>query len=72
MKPQMTFVKSSQIKAIGYDTETNELYVDFNNGTTYKYLNVELEVFETMCKAESVGKYLGSFIKNVYEYIKLL
>lgn len=68
----MIMVKSSQIKAIGYDNETSELYVAFNNSTTYKYSNVPYEVYEKMLASESIGKFLGAFIKGKYEYVKVI
>ena len=64
-------VDSSNVNAVGYDEETEELYVEFHSGSTYKYLNVPYYVFEELCDADSVGQYLNKEVKNTYEYERL-
>ena len=44
-------VVSSNIKSIGY--EDNTLYVCFNSGSTYKYLNVPKSVYDALMSAVS-------------------
>lgn len=69
--PEMLPVISSNVNAVGYDEEKKELHVKFNNGSYYKYLNVGLDVYKSLRAAESVGKYLNTNIKNVYQFVKV-
>ncbi len=70
--PEMHFVTSSNIEAIGYDAPTMALYVRFlQSGETYIYYNVESWVFDQFIQADSKGKYLHDWIKPNYPYAKL-
>ena len=70
--PEMHYVDSSNIEAIGYDPTTQELHVQFlNSGDTYVYYNVEKWVFDEMMQADSKGSYLNTNIKKRYDYSKL-
>lgn len=69
---ELQHVESSNIEAIGYDTDTNELYVEFKNGSTYKYMGVPFETYQELMDAESHGTYLNANIKKGgFEYVKL-
>jgi hypothetical protein len=68
----MQFVVSSNIEAIGYDTQTRELHVRFlKSGATYVYYEVEAWVFEELTRADSKGSYLNRMIKGKYQHGKL-
>ena len=70
--PEMYFVTSSNIEAIGYDQDSMELHVRFlKSGETYVYYAVESWVFDEMIQADSKGKYLHRQIKGRYDYGKL-
>lgn len=70
--PEMHYIDSSNIEAIGYDPAMQELHVRFlKSGETYAYYNVEEWVFDEMMQADSKGAYLGANIKGRYEYGKL-
>lgn len=69
MEIAMVAVKSSNIRAIGYDKETQVLAVEFTNGV-YKYAAVPPEVHEAMMASDSVGKYFHAAIKGHYEIIE--
>lgn len=58
-------VDSSQVKAIGYDEETQTLAVTFTRGVgaIYHYPNVTKEIYEAFIGAESIGQFFGKFIK---------
>jgi hypothetical protein len=66
---EMVEVQSSNIKAVGYDSEAKELYVQYSSGT-YKYLGVEPIIFEGLKLAESKGKYMN-LVKKTYKYEKV-
>lgn len=59
---------SSQVSAFGYDAEAKVLGVQFRSGGTYHYFGVEQDVFEAMCKAESVGKFVGQQLRGKFAY----
>lgn len=70
--PEMQYVDSSNIEAIGYDFETRELHVRFlKSGDTYIYYDVEDWVFSEFLQAGSKGGYLGAQIRGRYQYSKL-
>jgi hypothetical protein len=70
--PDMAFVDSSSIEAIGYDHGAQELYVRFlKSGETYVYYDVEEWVFQEFMHTDSKGRYLNSAIKGRYQYAKL-
>ncbi len=70
--PEMIFVDSSNIEAIGYEVATRELYVRFSkSGETYVYYEVDEWVFEEFKRADSKGIYLNTNIKNTYNFGKL-
>ena len=70
--PEMQYVDSSNIEAIGYEPNNQELHVRFlKSGETYVYYNVEGWVFQELLQADSKGIYLNSCIKNRYQYAKL-
>lgn len=70
--PDMIFVDSSNIEAIGYDSATRELHVRFlKSGDTYVYYEVEEFVFEDFRRADSKGTFLNTNIKDRYTFGKL-
>lgn len=70
--PDMIFVDSSNVEAIGYESTTRELHVRFvKSGETYVYDEVEEWVFEEFKGADSKGTFLNTRIKNQYNYRKL-
>ena len=70
--PEMIFVDSSNIEAIGYDTDTLELHVRFlKSGETYAYYAIEEWRYQELMQADSKGIYLNTNIKPNYQYAKL-
>ncbi len=70
--PEMIFVDSSNIEAIGYDTVSLELHVRFlKSGETYVYYAVEEWRHQELMQADSKGVYLNTNIKPNYQYAKL-
>lgn len=66
--PEMHPVNSSNVAAVGYDAESQTVYVEFLNGSTYAYKGVPEHEFENLRTAPSVGSYLNRNYKNVYPY----
>lgn len=70
--PEMNYIDSSNIEAVGYDAGKMELHVRFSkSGETYVYYAVEEWRFQELMQADSKGKYLNSNIKPYYQYAKL-
>ena len=70
--PDMEFVASSNIEAIGYDPDSQELHVQFlKSGEIYVYYDVEEWVFQEFRQAGSKGSYLHANIKSRYRCDKL-
>lgn len=62
---QLTPVKSSNIKAVGYDASTKTLAVEFPGGV-YHFNDVPADVHAGLVGAESVGKYFASNIRGKF------
>lgn len=70
-RPEMTSVNSSNVQSVGYDPDTETVYVDFLNGSTYTYKGVPQFEFDNLREAASVGSYLHRNFKNVYPYERI-
>jgi hypothetical protein len=64
-------VKSSNIAAVGYDSASKTLEVEFKTGAAYSYSNVPPSVARSLRKAQSIGGYFANKIKANYEGKKL-
>lgn len=71
MRPEMIYVDSSNIEAIGHDDDAQELHVQFLSGGSYIYHGVPREVFEEMMNAPSKGSYLNREVKGRFDYSKV-
>jgi hypothetical protein len=68
MPPEMKWVESSNIDAIGYDDEAAELWVQFKSGSTYIYIDVPAAVAAELDFAPSKGSYFNRAIKPSYQF----
>lgn len=66
--PEMNPVISSNVASVGYDSEAQDVYVEFFSGSTYAYKGVPQHEYENLLTASSVGSYLNRNFKNVYPY----
>lgn len=67
MKP----VKSSNVKAAGYDAEAQALHIQFGNGATYRYSGVPKDVYDDLCQCESIGRFVANNLKGKFEHERL-
>ncbi|MBB2991073.1 hypothetical protein FHR72_002546 [Mycolicibacterium iranicum] len=65
--PDMEPVDSSNIYRIGYDSATEELYVEFSNGRIYVYSGVPQSTYDELFTADSKGSYMNREIKPNYD-----
>ena len=63
-------VYSSMVQEIGYDDETQEIRITYNNGQTYVYAGVDEGTALEGSKAPSVGQWVNTEIKGKYEFRK--
>jgi len=68
--PEMVYVDSSNIEAIGYDDKTQELHVQFLSGGYYIYHGVPRHIFDSFLEAPSKGSFLNREVKGVYHFTK--
>lgn len=59
-------VNSTMASAIGYDRERQILQIEFLNGLSYQYYNVELETWKRLLLSNSKGKFFNRKIKGCY------
>ncbi|MEW6495937.1 MAG: lysine--tRNA ligase [Cyanobacteriota bacterium] len=57
---------SNVIRSFDYDTTTQILRVEFNNGSIYKYHDVPEKVYQELKSAPSVGQYFNTHIREKY------
>ena len=62
--PKMHPVESSAVKAIGYDADADDAYVEYLDGGLYAYEGVPARVFEELTSAESKGTFVNTVIKE--------
>lgn len=71
MPIEMISVVSSNVKAYGYDAETQVLDVQFiNSEDTYSYDGVPAQVADGFKYAASPGQYFRNNIKGRYRFFK--
>lgn len=63
----VTKINSSMISQAAYNPEHSVMFLEFSNGTIYKYDDVPFCVFEEFSVAPSQGKFFHAEIKGNYE-----
>lgn len=66
----MQYVNSSNLVAVGYDSSSQTLRIQFNNGT-YDYHGVPQHVYQGLMSASSHGSYHARHIKNAYSFNRI-
>jgi hypothetical protein len=61
---EMQPVKSSNVKAVGYDEENKTLQVEFRSGGIYQYASVQPEMYADLLAAESVGRFVSQVVRS--------
>jgi hypothetical protein len=68
--PEMHYVDSSNVEAVGYESEAQELHVQFLSGAYYIYHGVPREIYDDLLAAPSIGSFLNRVVKGVYQFTK--
>jgi tyrosyl-tRNA synthetase len=61
-------VASSLIESFGYDADKQVLEIQFSTGATYRYHNVEEDVFEAFVAAGSKGQFFNDRIRDGFTF----
>ena len=56
-------VKSSNVKAVGYDEVKKVLEVEFKSGGIYQYAGVQPEMYTDLLAAESIGRFVSQVVR---------
>ncbi len=64
-------VESSNIDAIGYNEENQELHIRFKSSAEYVYTDVPASVYQGFLDADSKGRYLNTVIKGKYNTMRV-
>ncbi len=64
-------VSSSNLVAVGDDSSSLTLEVEFKNGAVYQYFDVPPHEHEDLMRASSTGRHLNAHVKGVYRYVRL-
>ncbi|MFL9863766.1 KTSC domain-containing protein [Paraburkholderia fungorum] len=59
-------VRSSAIRAVGYDAASMRMTILFQQGHTYDFCRVPDQVYRGLMSASSMGSYYNNFIKDRY------
>ena len=65
--PEMIYVDSASVEAIGYDAANSELHIRFLKAGLYVYHEVPQEVFDEFKASDSKGSYFNRNIKPMYK-----
>lgn len=64
-------VASTQIDSVGYNEETKELRVSFQNGSLYSYSGVPRSIYDGLLTAPSVGQFFNYSVKHGFPFRRL-
>jgi KTSC domain len=59
-------VRSSAIRAVGYDPETRRMKITFEQGVVYDFCNVPQQIYDELMRAASRGSYYNAHIRDRY------
>lgn len=59
----MHFVDSSNVEAIGFAADTQEIYIRFLSGRTYAYGGANEALFSELQAAPSIGSFVNRVLK---------
>jgi len=59
-------VSSSAMMAVGYDSQTQQLFIKFKQGHTYTFCRVPQTIYEGLMSSSSKGGYYSNHIEGRY------
>lgn len=68
----MQSVESSNLAAVGYNSDNQILNIRFNSGSLYEYSGVPRPIYDGLMSAPSKGRYFNQNIKKAgYPYTQI-
>ena len=67
----MVPVRSSDLRAVGYEPFTGTLTIAFHSGGVYEYYGVSYAEYVGLMRASSHGRYFHAHIKGQYDYRRI-
>ena len=67
----MIKVNSTNLSAVGYDSETKILTIEFNDRGLYEYYDVPQNIYNELMSVPSKGKFFHRFIRDTYRTVKI-
>ncbi len=64
---EMIQVRSSAIRAIGYDQSTRQMRITFEQGNSYDFCDVPLHIYKGLMCSSSKGTYYNTHIRDRYQ-----
>ena len=64
-------ISSSNLEALTYDGDSEELIIEFKDGGRYAYDKVPKKIIEAFLEDQSKGKFFHANIKSKYDYKKI-
>lgn len=69
---QLEAVISSNIAAVGFDSTTSTMRVQFTNGATYDAIGAKQSDFDDFKSSKSKGVYFNKVLKQAFTWTRLL
>lgn len=69
--PVMHTVASSNVAAIGYDDDEDELWIEFHWGGVYRYFGVSRQRYIAILAAVSKGAYVNRVLSKSFLYERM-
>lgn len=70
-KQRKSFPDSTNVFCVEYDFPGKELLVEFANGGVYRYINVPVEVWRNIQRADSAGKVIAAEVRGKFTSVKV-
>jgi len=64
-------VSSSNIRSIGYDSESKTLEIEFLSGGVYQYFDVPESIYNELMSASSHGSFFHRYIRDQYRWANI-
>ncbi len=64
-------VRSTNIRSVGYDSESSILEIEFHSGDVYQYISVPKAIYDDLMRAPSLGSYFYKHIRGNFKWVKV-
>jgi len=64
-------VGSTNIRSVGYDSESSILEIEFHSGGVYQYISVPKAIYDELMRAPSLGSYFYKHIRGNFKWVKV-